>query len=211
MAFNYDNVKDRKLYNILKPLGWCIMHLLYSYKVVGKENVPKDGSFILTCNHIHFMDPVLLIVNAPRKIHFMGKNEAFKRKFASWFLTSVNTFPVARGRNDKAAVNYAIKLIETGHVIGIFPEGTRSKDLKPHEAKAGVSLIARQTKADILPASIYCEKAKGLRRKMTIRFGEVIPYESLGITEDGSSRELREAAARIMAGITDLWEEGHCR
>ena len=210
MGFDYNNVEDRKLYNVLSHVGSGLSHLLYSCHVAGKENVPKDEPFILASNHIHFVDPVLLTVNSDRNVHFMGKKEAFQNKFAAWFLTNVNTFPVARGKNDKAAIDYAVKLIEAGHVIGIFPEGTRSKDLKPHEAKGGVALIARETKANVLPASIYCEKAGGFRRRITIRFGKLIPYEELGIPEEGSSRELKEASARIMERIRALWEEGHC-
>ncbi len=210
MSFDYNNVEDRKLYNVLSHVGSGLSHLLYSCHVAGEENIPKEEPFILVSNHIHFVDPVLLMVNANRNVHFMGKREAFQNRFAAWFLTNTNTFPVARGQGDKAAIEYAVKLIENGRVIGIFPEGTRSKDLKPHEAKGGVALIAHETKANVLPASIYCEKAKGFRRKITIRFGKLIPYEELGIPEEASSRELKEAAARIMGHVVALWEEGHC-
>lgn len=211
MGFDYNNVKDRKLYTILSPLGFAASHVIYDYKVVGQENVPKDKPFILISNHAHVLDPVLLMFNAHRPIHFMSKKEAFEQNaLLSWFLSNVNTFPVARGRNDKSAIEYAAKLIDTGHVIGVFPEGTRSKDLKPHEPKAGAALIARQTKADILPACVYTETLKGFRRKITIRFGKLIPYEELGLTDDSSTPELREAAKRMMDSVVALWEEGHC-
>ena len=210
MNFDYNNTQDRKLYNVMSHVGSGLSHILYSVKVVGEENIPKDEPFILVSNHIHFVDPVLLMVKARRSVHFMGKKEAFQNKFAAWFLTNTNTFPVARGQGDKAAIEYAVKLIRDGRVIGIFPEGTRSKDLKPHAAKGGVALIARETKANVLPASIYCEQAKGLRRRITIRFGKLIPFEELDIPEEASARELREAAERIMQHVVALWEEGHC-
>ena len=94
--------------------------------------------------------------------------------------------------------------------MGIFPEGTRSKDLKPHKAKAGIALIARQTKADILPCSIYCDKKGGLFRKVTVRYGELIKYEELNLNEESSTRELREATDMIMGRIVELWEKKHC-
>ncbi len=210
MGFNYAEIADRKLYKFIRKPCSVLIKLFIRIKCEGEENIPEKGGFILACNHIHFIDPVLLLCRCRRPIHFMAKVEAFKNKLAAFFLTNLNVFPVSRGRSDKTSIDYAVDLIKTGHVIGIFPEGTRSKDLKPHEAKAGVSLIARQTKADILPASVYCEKKGGLFRKVTIRFGEVIRYEELGISEDGSTRELREAAKKIMDEIVDLWEEGHC-
>ncbi|MBQ3499120.1 MAG: 1-acyl-sn-glycerol-3-phosphate acyltransferase [Clostridia bacterium] len=212
MAFDYSIVRDRKYYNAVRIPTRFLLRLGLRIKCVGLENVPKDGSFILACNHIHFVDPAVLLAKFPRPIHFMAKEEAFKSsKLAAWFLTHLNAFPVNRSRSDKSSVNYAIELIEKGLVLGIFPEGTRSKDLKPQKAKAGVALIARQTKADILPASVYCEKKGGLFRKITVRYGELIKYEDLGITEEGGTRELREATDKIMGKIVDLWEEGHCK
>lgn len=210
MGFNYAEMGDRKFYKIIRKPAKLLISPFIKIKCEGKENVPEKGGFIIACNHIHFIDPVLLLCHCERPIHFMAKVEAFKNKLAAFLLTNLNVFPVSRGRSDKTSIDYAVDLIKTGHVIGIFPEGTRSKDLKPHEPKAGVALIARQTKADILPASVYCEKKGGLFRKVTVRFGELIKYEELGISEEGSTRELREAAKKIMDEIVDLWEEGHC-
>ncbi|MBR2957492.1 MAG: 1-acyl-sn-glycerol-3-phosphate acyltransferase [Clostridia bacterium] len=210
MSFDYSVVKDRKYYDIVKGPCKFLLKLGLRIKCEGVENIPKEGAFILASNHIHFVDPAVLLANFPRPIHFMAKVEAFKYKITAWLLTQLNTFPVSRGRSDKASIDYAVKLIENGCVMGIFPEGTRSKDLKPHKAKAGVALIARQTKADILPCSIYCEKKGGLFRKITVRYGELIKYEELGLTEESSTRELREATDKIMGEIVELWEEKHC-
>lgn len=210
MSFDYSVVKDRKYYDIVKGPCKFALKLGLRIKCEGVENIPKEGAFILASNHIHFVDPAVLLANFPRPIHFMAKVEAFKYKITAFLLTHLNTFPVSRGRSDKASIDYAVKLIENGCVMGIFPEGTRSKDLKPHKAKAGVALIARQTKADILPCSIYCEKKGGLFRKVTVRYGKLIKFEELGLTEESSTRELREATDRIMGDIVALWEEKHC-
>ncbi|MBQ2963027.1 MAG: 1-acyl-sn-glycerol-3-phosphate acyltransferase [Clostridia bacterium] len=210
MSFDYSVVKDRKYYDVVKGPCKFLLKLGLRIKCEGVENIPKEGAFILASNHIHFVDPAVLLANFPRPIHFMAKVEAFKYKITAFLLTHLNTFPVSRGRSDKASIDYAVKLIENGCVMGIFPEGTRSKDLKPHKAKAGVALIARQTKADILPCSIYCDKKGGLFRKVTVRYGELIKYEELGLTEESSTKELRAAADKIMEEIVDLWEEKHC-
>jgi len=210
MAFDFSTVRDRKFYDIVSiPLRPAIK-LILKIKCVGKENIPQSGSYIVACNHINILDPVILSSECRRPIHFMAKSEAFKNKIGAWFLTHLNVFPVNRGRNDKASVDYAIKLVENGHVLGIFPEGTRSKDLKPQKPKSGVALIAKQTKADILPVALYCEQNRLLFRKITVRFGKPIKYEELGFNDETSSRERREAAEKIMARIVSLWEEGHC-
>ncbi len=95
-------------------------------------------------------------------------------------------------------------------MLGIFPEGTRSKDYKPARAKSGVAVIAKEAKADILPVAIYTSDDMKKHTKLTIRFGEVIPYESLGISDDSSRDEIRGCAQNIMDEIKKVWEMGHC-
>ena len=108
------------------------------------------------------------------------------------------------------AIDFSEEIIKNGWVLGIFPEGTRSKDFKPARGKSGIALIAKQTKADVLPVSIYTDEEYKKGTKLTVRFGNVIKNEELGFTEERSAKELRNATKRIMGDITALWEEGHC-
>jgi 1-acyl-sn-glycerol-3-phosphate acyltransferase len=75
--------------------------------------------------------------------------------------------------------------------------------------KAGVALIAKAANADILPVCIYSSDESRLFTKLTVRFGKIIPYEELGITDSANPAELKEASRLIMNRITELWEEGH--
>ena len=85
-----------------------------------------------------------------------------------------------------------------------------SKLFKPAKAKSGVAVIAKAAKADVLPVAIYTSDEMKKGTKLTIRFGEVIPYESLGINDDSSREEIKACAQNIMGEITKLWEMGHC-
>ena len=94
----------------------------------------------------------------------------------------------------------------------IFPQGTRDKEHgrpEPESAKAGIALIAREAKSDVLPVSIHRESSNSVKRaKLVIRFGEVIPFEELGFTEgETKSRELRTATKLIMERIGELWDK----
>ena len=75
--------------------------------------------------------------------------------------------------------------------------------------KAGTGLIAKATHSDILPACIYFEGKSKFRKKITIRFGEVIPYEDLGLTDESNMGEIKEASRFIMGKIGELLEKGH--
>ncbi len=210
-GFDYSEIKDSKTYDSLRPLGERITNMLYKVEYVGLENVPKEGGFILASNHMKALDPLFIaIAIKDRQLHFMGKKELFENPIIKWALSKVNGFPIVRGGADTEALDYAIRIPKEGHILGIFPEGTRSKDFKPARAKRGVALIAKEAKADILPVSIYSADQMKKGTKLTIRFGELIPYESLGFTEEGSKEELKNCAKFVMDEITKLWEMGHC-
>ncbi len=211
-GFDYSVViEDSKTYDKLRPIGNSIVNSLYKIEYVGLENVPKDGGFILASNHMHALDPVFIGLGIKeRQLHFMGKKELFENPIAKSFLTMLNGFPIVRGGADTQALDYAIRIVKEGHILGIFPEGTRSKDYRPARAKSGVALIANAAKADILPVSIYTSDEMKKHTKLTIRFGEVIPYEKLGLGEEASRDEIRGCAQTVMGEIKKLWEMGHC-
>lgn len=211
VEFDFSQPKDHKTYHILKPLAALVNRICHPCTYVGKENIPKEGGFIICCNHMSNFDPIVLGSGVKRPVHYMAKEELFENKALGWFLGKLNAFPVIRGKGDMRAVEYAEKIIKKGYVLGIFPEGTRSKEYKPMRGKAGAALIAKQTGADVLPVSIYTEDKYKNGTHLTIRFGKLIKNSEFGFTEEGKSRELKDATHRIMGDITALWEEGHCK
>ena len=210
-GFDYSEIKDSKTYDKLRPVGKAVAKLLYKIEYVGLENVPVDGGFILASNHMDALDPVFIAIGLEnRQLHFMGKKELFENPVSKWALSKLNGFPIVRGGADTEALEYAIRIPKEGHILGIFPEGTRSKTFKPARAKSGVAMIAKEAKTDVLPVSIYTSDNMKKGTKLTIRFGEIIPYEKLGFTEEGSREELKTCAKYIMDEIIKLWEMGHC-
>ncbi|MBQ2847451.1 MAG: 1-acyl-sn-glycerol-3-phosphate acyltransferase [Clostridia bacterium] len=210
-GFDYSKIKEGKLYDNMRPIGKMIENGLYDVEYVGTENIPEKGGLILASNHMNALDPVFIALGMEkRQLHFMGKKELFENPIVKYFLSKLNGFPIVRGGADSEALNYAIRIVKEGYILGIFPEGTRSKDFKPARAKSGVAVIARAAKADVLPVAIYTSDDMKKHTKLTIRFGEVIPYESLGINDDSSREEIKACAQNIMDEITKLWEMGHC-
>lgn len=211
MSFDYKNVKEYNTYNSVRGLAKIVCKNRYKITYIGQENIPSQGGFILACNHQDALDPLVIANGCKRVIHFMAKDELFEKAPIAFFLKRLNAFPVKRGDGDMSALEYARKVVENGWVLGIFPEGTRSKDYKPTRGKSGVSLIAKQTHADVLPVSIYTDEEYKKGTRLTVRFGKIIKFEELGLTQDHSAKELRASSKRIMGDITSLWEEGHCK
>ena len=220
-AFNYNDTRDRKFYDVFVWMFHPLAKIVFKTQYIGRENVPKTGSLIIASNHRNSYDPGLIAAARVRKIHYMAKLELFNlNKLASWMLRHLNAFPISRGTGDQRSLNYAIRLVEEGKVLGIFPEGTRSKDGEIHRFKAGaftlakeagveILLIAKATHADILPACIYFEGKSKFRKKITVRFGEVIPYEELGLTDESNMSEIKDASRLVMGKIGELLEKGH--
>ncbi len=210
MKFDFSVPKESRLYNSFRPLAKALVFLKFRVRSFGEENIPKEEPFILAANHIGALDPVIIISLCRRTLHFMAKDELFKNRIFASFLKKMNVFPVRRRTSDKKSLDFAKKIISFGWVLGIFPEGTRSKDAVPKKAKNGVSYLAAKTKADILPVSIYkTPEDKSLRPKITVRFGRLIKNSEFALCENYSQQKIREASGRIMEEITSLWRLGH--
>lgn len=208
--FHYNPDKKNALYKLLRPIAKFLVWFVFRTKVYGLENIPENGGFILASNHVTAIDPVFMVAKCPKELHFMGKAELFEKPFTRWFLTGMNGFPVQRRGLDMKAIRYAEALLKKEHVLGIFPEGTRSKTRVPQAPKAGVAMIAKDTKSDIVPVSVYFSEKPHWRSRLTIRFGEVIAYEELGLTDEAyNSEQLRAAAKLVMERITELWAKKH--
>jgi len=122
--------------------------------VRGAENIPREGPVIIASNHAAHMDPPYLSQIMDRQLHMMAKEELFKVPVLGRYIRALAAFPVKRGTADRAALREAVERLRQGHVLGIFPEGTRSPDGRLGPAEKGFALLARQTGAPIVPVAI---------------------------------------------------------
>lgn len=192
------------IYRFLRALVYPFIRLFWWVKVENAELMPKEGGIVLCCNHISNMDPIFLGVALKRQIFFMAKQELFEKKLFAKFFTSLGAFAVKRGTGDKAALNTGIHIAEQGNVMGIFPEGTRSKDGKLLRAKAGTLLIASKADCPILIAAIKTKNQKvRIFRKVTVKFGKIMTPDELKVDISAPST-IRAAGERLMSEIGEL-------
>lgn len=167
---------------------WLIAHfvqpLFYRIRIEGAENVPATGGGVVACNHTMAVDWVALGYSSPRELYYMAKAEAFQiHPVFSWIMRSGGVFPVQRGKNDVAALQNAIDLARAGKLIGMFPEGTRSRTGILRRAKGGAARIALEADVPVIPAVVNNIVAlrtswKRFRRPLiTVRFGAPLRYE----------------------------------
>ena len=191
-------------YKIFKVLCRLWFGLILRTRVIGAENIPESGAFILAANHVSNWDPPFLGTFIDREVNYMGKEELFRNPVMAWICRHLYVFPVKRGAADKTAIKTAIKILRDGKCFGIFPEGTRSKTGKLGKAEAGVSLIAAMTKAPIIPAAIVntekiFSRAEFLPRPAVV-YGS--PLKFTGSTKDRDAME--SFAQELMNEIAKL-------
>lgn len=205
-----DRTPKRKtaIYLVGQIVLWWYFHLVFRMKVIGAENMPKDGPVLLCSNHLAKRDPVLLGLSQKRQVFYMAKEELFKNKFLGGLFRGLGAFPVKRGTGGGDALEDAYALLKQNGVVGVFIEGHRSKDGKLLKPKTGAALLAYETKAPVVPVCITAGDGKqpGMFKTTMIRFGKPISAEELDIKDD-SSMQLRRASRLIMSKIAELREE----
>ena len=191
-------------YALTKIICRLLFGIVFRTKVIGAENIPAAGAFILAANHVSNWDPPFLGTFSRRIVNYMGKEELFKNPVMAQICRWLHVFPVKRGAADKTAVKTAVKVLKDGDCLGIFPEGTRSKTGKMGKAESGVSLIAAMTKAPIIPAAIVnTEKIFSAEVKiprLAVVYGTPINF-------DGSAKDKEALAAfaqQLMSEIAKL-------
>lgn len=164
------------LYKVMKTLVGIVFKLIYRINIIGKENLPKEGPYIVCANHFHVYDPVLISIITPSQIFWMGKKEVFDKKFFGAFLRGLGSFPVNREEVELSTIRTSLKILKDNGILGIFPEGTRVKNFDIENAKGGVGLISIKSKSPILP--IYIEGPYKPFRKVNVYIGEFIDLPS---------------------------------
>jgi 1-acyl-sn-glycerol-3-phosphate acyltransferase len=201
-------VRPTRTYSAIAALSWPILIGLFRLHARGRENIPREGGFVLACNHVSSFDPwpLGLPLWPQRFLRFMAKSELY------WFpltliLNGVGAFPVRRGQADAEAIETAVQLAREGNVVAMFPEGTRrTKGLvKRFEARprTGAARIALEAGVPLVPAAV--RGTDHLRRFAAIRVAYGPPVD---IDDLRGATDLREAAQvatdRLMARIEEL-------
>ena len=186
--------------------------------VEGLENIPESGPAILASNHLSFSDSIFLPVAVPRKITFMAKSEYFegtgiRGKVTAAFIRGAGQVPVDRtgGNASMAAITTGVRLLKEGHMLGIYPEGTRSSDGRLYRGKTGVARIALEARVPVIPvAMINTEMVQPIGRsrpnfgvEVGIRIGAPLDFSRYYGMEDDRF-VLRSLTDEIMYRIMDL-------
>ena len=175
------NVWRRLFLFLVTKIGYMIrFKLVYRLKVYGKENIPKDNSYIVAANHLSTLDPPLICGIMPRPVGYMAKQELFEIKFLRWWLDWLGAFAVNRDHLGASTIKTIKALKQTEWVLGLFPQGTRCAPGTIGDVNKGFINIAKLTKSGILPVGITgTDEVKywPFTGNIVVRIGKIIPYD----------------------------------
>lgn len=196
------------VWKILHVIATLIRIFFLRLRVEGREHVPTEGGCIFAINHTMGPDYVIVGYASPRQVYYMAKSEIFA--FHPWvaaLVTAAGAFPVQRGKGDAQAIEQAANVVRSGRVVGMFPEGTRSRSGVLQRGKTGAARIAMLAQAPIVPVVVINSEPvlrdvlKFKRRPLvTVRFGKPVPCAgSLDNAED-----VRRLTTCMMLGMAEL-------
>jgi 1-acyl-sn-glycerol-3-phosphate acyltransferase len=194
-----------------------LLRLLLRPRIIGTSHLPKSGPVILAGNHLSFIDPVALAALVRRRVRFLAASNYFTKRgpgrLVSWFLAGTGMTPIDRagGSASEASLRLGVAILERGEVLGIYPEGSRSRDGRLHRGRTGVARLALLSGAPVVPVAmigtdqVMPVSSRSLLpriRPITMRIGEPLRIERTADLTDGAA--LRAFTDRLMVELQRL-------
>ncbi len=190
-------------YRITQYLSFIYFKIFHRFEIIGIENIPESGAFVLASNHLSFLDPPALGCKINRNLHYFARDSLFVGPLG-FLIRRLNSIPVNRGHLDLGTLKRTLGVLKSGEPLLVFPEGTRSIDGNLSQAKKGIGLLIDKAKCPVIPARIQGSfeiLGKGmifprLGRKLIITYGTMITYKEL--TSSCSSGNRREEISELV-------------
>jgi len=143
---------------LMRFLAWLLIHTMYRVQKEGLENVPEAGACILVCNHVSYVDAIVIAACVRRPVRFIMDHRIFRVPMLNWVFRTMNAIPVASAREDPAvkegAFVSAAAALREGEIVGIFPEGKLTDDGEMHAFRSGIERMVKDTPVPVVPMAL---------------------------------------------------------
>jgi len=196
------NFYQKLIYQLVsRIIIFPIYKFIFRGNLIGRENIPEKGSFILVSNHGSLLDPPLLGHAIGRNISFMAKAELFSIPLLGFIIKSCGAYPVKRGIADKNTIKTACKKLINDNSIGIFIDGTRQKDGRVNKPKQGAALLSFKNQKLLLPVAI-------INSHRLVRYKFFIPFFTKIVIKVGKPIKPPQSASRNdLISVTNYLQE----
>ena len=207
---------EAKVYEAVRLV--TVMHAVITFRArcIDTQNVPNGGPLILAPNHASFMDHFFAAGFIRRRVQFMAKSQLFGPPVSTYIFSHGGVFPLRRGHADEEAFITAFRILQRGGAVGMYCEGTRSRNGKiGEEARPGIGRLALESGASVVPVAILgSHQVRNWRRlrfpRVTIRYGEPLRFEVVAQpTREQQQRVADQILDRIRKMHDEMEELGH--
>ena len=143
---------------LMRFLMWLLIHSVYRLDKKDLRNIPDEGPAVLVCNHVSFVDAVVIAAGCPRPVRFVMDHNIFKIPILNFIFRTAKTIPIASAKEDPQALEHAYdqvaKALANGDLVGIFPEGKITADGEMNEFKSGIKRIVDRTPVPVIPLAL---------------------------------------------------------
>ena len=199
---------------LMRFLCWLLIHTVYRLDKEGIENIPEEGPALLICNHVSFVDALVIMAASPRPVRFVMDHQVFKTPIISFIFRTAKAIPIASAKEDEALLNAAYdkvaEALAAGDLVGIFPEGRITDNGEIHPFRGGIKRIIDRTPVPVVPmalrglwGSFFSRKdgpamTKPFRRGMLSKIGLAVaaPVPAADVTPDA----MQAAVAALRGG-----------
>lgn len=198
---------------LMRFLSWVLVRGLYRLRVSGVEKIPDEGPALVVCNHVSYMDALILSASIPRPVRFVMYYKIFNIPVMSWIFRTAKAIPIAGAKEDPQVMQRAFEEIEAaladGQLVGIFPEGALTKDGEIAAFKSGVERILEKNPVPVIPmalrgmwSSMWSKRdSRMARMRVPRRFrAQVEVIAQAPVPPDEVSAESLEAQVRALRG-----------
>ncbi|HEX9257918.1 MAG TPA: lysophospholipid acyltransferase family protein [Acidimicrobiales bacterium] len=205
------------IYAIGRALVVGVVRLWNRVSVEGRENVPREGPFILAPIHRSNLDTPYAACCQRRRVRFMGKDSLWTHRWIGWLLSALGGFPVSRGSADREALRRALEVLESGEPLVVFPEGTRQFGPLIQPLFEGAAYLATKTQVPVVPVGIGGSERVQQKGKKWVRPSKVhiIVGEPMRPPPMEGSRlpreEMRAFTQELHARLQDLFDRAQVR
>lgn len=200
--------KRSAIYSIAKNLAAVLFRTFLPVKYHNRERLNLEPPFVVIGNHYSMFDPVIVGVGIRKhQVRFIGKKELWGNKLVAAIFNSMNMIPVDRHNSDMEAMRACMRVTREGHILGIFPEGTRHHQGLMEELESGVGLIALRSRVPLVP--VYIAGKVRLFRTLHVYVGEPIPTDDL--LEQGVNKETCELLLQRITQTYAAMHEAHTK
>ena len=163
-------------YRVCRKICRVVIGLVYGFRATAAEHVPATGPVIVACNHVSYLDPVVLGIGFQRPVTYLAKKELFAIPVLGPIIVGLGVYPLDREAGGVAAVRAALRALKDGRCVGIFPEGTRNLT-GDVQGKGGAALLGALSGAPVVPAAISGTRHARPFHRIRVVYGEPIHVE----------------------------------